>query len=493
MTATPGSPYRSKFVSFAVERSHRFKRRVATAIRWAKMGLIGGVQWVLHPIYLLAQAERWQGRTLQAAAAPKLLNWGQSHHHSDTRLSNAALDASLQHILEVARIHVPLESIESDPPLIAAPGLGPAPKTTALAKAKGTALLERSDFVAVAATQRAAVRGLACQMSDRALVLVNDRNCALDCLTAVPQKFLRHQIERALTAHRSRKQQPLAPERSPQPAESESIQLNPLAALVRAAIAYFSQRRAATQLPSRDLPQTLPAKPSVAAIATDRTSSLPRSRQTPHLTAGASSNSDARSDSPPSLADALADIVVPTRVPDARVATAMALLDSPLQRLAAPQTDGAVRLQRAASSASVAVSVGHATIDTQSIAIGYDKSWHERILTRVDRAAYGVESAAESAGDRLEAVGHQVRTQFDRQWQGNRRWADRVLTLMWNVLMLAGAFVATFAEVVLPVVGRIVLQCLRWMAIAGRIAARGLVMLGGRGLLFALTELDRRL
>ncbi|MEM9154182.1 MAG: hypothetical protein AAGB13_03965 [Cyanobacteria bacterium P01_F01_bin.33] len=655
-----GTPYRSKMVSFAVERMQYWQRRCQKAMRWAKVGIIGGVQWLLHPVYLLARANRWAGHTLHSSRANlKLLGRGRA----DTRAA-AAVDKSLAHILKIARIHVLPEVLVLTPTQSASTSLSDS--STPAATALTTIPTSNTDLApgskhSTLSMRRQAIRGLACQVDYRGLVLVDNRNLVLDCLSAAQQKFLLHQIDRALQkangsvrsgwalpsplqllqrarvfALPARRSSQLAaatptslstsathsvttgsrlslPQRTwqhlqrwlPISTETSALpEINPFSALVRAAIAYFSSKQAATQLPGQtSSPQLseIPATPQLTAridnttqtVAAGKrlslhqrtwqnlqrwlpipleTSALPEtnpffallkaaiayfsSKQAATQLPGQTSSSQLPAIPPnPRLTTRVeVELPAPHRIKRYKLSAGMALPESlpslhgrsaffkhltpkpnqlsvrpkdgepPIKQAphlpfaVIPQADDistperspqstsaaiaprsqatpSLTLQQTPKQARIDVSASQPIIDTEAATIGYDKHWHQQVLEKVDRAAYGVENAAEQAGDRAQEVSQHVWHHLERGWQGisDRSWTDKLLTVTWDVLMLTGALVATFVEVILPVLGRLVLQGLRWLAIGGWMLFRiALVLLGG-SIQYVWTYLESRM
>ncbi|MEO1133631.1 MAG: hypothetical protein AAFX40_13105, partial [Cyanobacteria bacterium J06639_1] len=602
MPAPTGSPYRSKFVTFAVEQTQRWKRRAGVAVRWAKAGLMTGVQWLLHPVYLLSQASRWTGRTLQNAAATQLLTAGKTD-----RDRVESFDSSVQRILDVARIHVPQAAI--------APTQKP---SHALEAARSTALqapesvrnnvgLTRASSTSATQTRRS-VRGLACQISDRDLVLIDDCNCSLNCLSPAQQALLNHQIELALagrigrsswrlpgvlkflsrdrtrpqltTSEPSLNRLPLATSigkaiatlrdrvRSPKSdlaaassdSNSAAKSSGSLTALIRAAWEYFAEQRSPASLPQASRSQRsatasplakpkpakslgLPIPPTLLSSPLEPPSSAnPKRDRALHQAATVLKSLPAqpklnvkpvrRSVPVRSVARAVRPVLISPRgrtqlqttllpgaaalVPGAAAPVALqkspsstasgrqsaarviaeAWADMPARMAVVPVSQSPVasaKQPRSRISTHQSKPASQQAIETRATSLGYDQPWQQRVLDRVDRAAYGVETAAESAGDRARAASQNAWHHVERRVPPirDRDFTDRLQNVIWAVLTAIGAGIVTFAEVLLPLAIGMAIRALRLVAILSWMFLRGSLALLAMGLSQLIDYIER--
>ncbi|MEO0852202.1 MAG: hypothetical protein AAFY15_01680, partial [Cyanobacteria bacterium J06648_11] len=436
---------------------------------------------------------------------------------------------------------------------------------------QNSAGLTRSHPTAVA-NARQTVRGLACQRSDRDLVLVDRHNRILNCLTPAQQALLNHHIDLALASRGERRQLPgvlkfLNCDRfHPQLKASESNQPrlplaagvgtaiatlrdrihpkqsdlttpssaslptakspNSLTAIIRAAWEYFAHKRSPAVLPQAARPR-LSARESVPQLAQPSAPKslglpIPPTLLTPQCKPRPTANRDRSSPlvapvlnslptqpklnmqpvrrstparrkaiamSPNSLPTGIAPsipvAVVKSSKPAARV-IAEAWADTPTRRAVVPVSRSRVPIRQSKPAS-------QQIIDTRSTSLGYDTPWQQRVLDRVDRFAYGVETVAESAGDRARFASHQTWHQIERRVQPvrDRHVADQLQTAIWTLLTAAGAGIVTFAEVLLPFAISVAIRALRLIAIASWMLLRGSLALLAIGLTQLVDFIER--
>ncbi len=222
----PSGRYQSRILNFVARQTQKFTDRTATVLRQLKVTTIWSTQILLYPVYALFQTARLVGRQLRQTA-----------HSIQQRLRAAppvepsapdlpAVDAPIQQVLAAigqsdmrSQFSVGPTSLLSTPDRAAAEmggelvmigqesalllgrsaGIGDpaAGLGDELAGKDGTSAGRRDESPSL----RGALRGVACLLDGRRLVLVTDDNQLLDILTLDQQQQLQRQIILAIASY----------------------------------------------------------------------------------------------------------------------------------------------------------------------------------------------------------------------------------------------------------------------------------------------------
>ncbi|MDX2097886.1 MAG: hypothetical protein SFW36_08925 [Leptolyngbyaceae cyanobacterium bins.59] len=161
--------YQSRSLSFISQQTRRLSDRVSRTLRQLKTATVWGAQILLYPVYLGFQTTRLAGRQLQ----------------QEIRQIQLELEA-------VRNRSTPNSSMFTSPPVLAEPVL-PEPVLSDLGVQK--MLHTPTDLWTQAPDAGAlAIRGVACRLDDRHLVLITSQNDPLDILTSEQEQQLQRWI-----------------------------------------------------------------------------------------------------------------------------------------------------------------------------------------------------------------------------------------------------------------------------------------------------------
>jgi len=196
--SSPDAPYKSRLFNFLNRQSLRWGDRLGKALRNLQVAAIWGAQILAYPVYLLAQTGRLLGERLGQKVEAIA---GRVEEDPETLATDLPIQRSLASVVlevkgtisgdralqqgilrELTAYTVAIKPIEPSPPDLSSPQ----------AEGETTAAIE--------------VRGIACSLETRALVLVAPENQVLDILSPTQQQQLQQRLiwEVASFKHRQR-------------------------------------------------------------------------------------------------------------------------------------------------------------------------------------------------------------------------------------------------------------------------------------------------
>lgn len=176
MSCSPDAPYKSRLFNFLNRQSQQWRDRGAKATRYVQLGVVWGLQILAYPAYLLVQGSRWTGRQLQQKTRQILKQLPASPVETETEPEELTVDRPIQRILSAA-----------EPLLLQAATV---PEGTGVT----TAALSQADSGEIPVKVGQKLKGIACCLETRSLVLVAENNVILDVLSPEQQEKLQQRL-----------------------------------------------------------------------------------------------------------------------------------------------------------------------------------------------------------------------------------------------------------------------------------------------------------